>query len=227
MVKKESRQFNISVEGVNCETMYFVHLAKLINNSGRNNYNLKVNPKKMTPMEYAKRNAYRPVDNKKNGENLPYFHIQDIEDYYDDFQRKKFFGIIKEMRTAEKEFGITYELGYSNYTFELWMLLHVADVFHFVQHRRNYLSLINRHFNKNYSVLDDFKQREEFSSILDEFITLDSIKDAISRAERILEINDNLNKVKEEYGKFAFCRDNPDISVHKVVRTIFDVRGVK
>ena len=29
--KKKSRQFNISVEGVNCEKMYFEHLAGLIN----------------------------------------------------------------------------------------------------------------------------------------------------------------------------------------------------
>lgn len=35
--RKESRQFNISVEGINCEKMYFEHLAKLINESGNNN----------------------------------------------------------------------------------------------------------------------------------------------------------------------------------------------
>jgi len=28
MNKKESRHFNISVEGINCEKMYFEHLAK-------------------------------------------------------------------------------------------------------------------------------------------------------------------------------------------------------
>lgn len=46
MIKKESRQFNISVEGVNCEKMYFEHLSKLINSSDRSTYNLKVSPKK-------------------------------------------------------------------------------------------------------------------------------------------------------------------------------------
>ena len=66
MIKKESRQFNISVEGINCEKMYFEHLAKLINSSDRNTYNLKVDPRKMSPLEYAKRNAYKPVD-KRNG----------------------------------------------------------------------------------------------------------------------------------------------------------------
>lgn len=29
--RKESRQFNIFVEGINCERLYFEHLAKLIN----------------------------------------------------------------------------------------------------------------------------------------------------------------------------------------------------
>ncbi len=27
--RKESRQFNISVEGINCEKLYFEHLAKM------------------------------------------------------------------------------------------------------------------------------------------------------------------------------------------------------
>ena len=40
MIKKESRQFYISVEGINCEKMYFEHLAKLINSSDAT-YNLK------------------------------------------------------------------------------------------------------------------------------------------------------------------------------------------
>ena len=116
MTRNESRQFHMSVEGVNCERLYFEHLAKLINTSGRNKYNLKISPKAMTPMQYAKRTAYRSVD-KKDGKNLPYIHIQDIEDYYDAQQRLKFCGIIDEMRTAERMFGISYRLGYSNYTF--------------------------------------------------------------------------------------------------------------
>ena len=71
MIKKESRQFNISVEGINCEKMYFEHLAKLINNSDAT-YNLKVDPRKMTPMQYAKRNAHRPVEKRKGNKKLPY-----------------------------------------------------------------------------------------------------------------------------------------------------------
>ena len=227
MAKKESRQFNISVEGINCERMYFEHLARLVNSSNRNTYNLKVDPRKMSPLEYAKRNAYKPVDKRKGNKKIPYIHVQDIEDYYDDFQRKKIFGMIDEMRTAEDKFGIVYELGYSNYTFELWMLLHVADMKHAVQDRHSYLGAINRWFNRNYTNIDEFKNHTEFRRILDEFVTLDSIIQAIRRAERIVEKNVVDRKVKETYKGVSFYRDNPDVSIHEVVQMIFDVCVVK
>ena len=102
MIKKESRQFNISVEGINCEKMYFEHLARLINNSSKSTYYLKVAPRKMSPFDYAKRNAHRPVEKRKGNRKLPYIHIRDIEDYHDGIQRAKFYKIIdaKPQRSA-------------------------------------------------------------------------------------------------------------------------------
>lgn len=226
MIRKESRRFNISVEGINCEKMYFEHLAKLINNSGRNTYNLKVDPRKMSPMEYAKRNAHRPVETRK-GKKLPYIHVQDIEDYYDDYQKAKFYGMIDDMRMAEDKFKITYKLGYSNYTFELWMLLHVADMPQAVQNRRAYLALVNRWFQRRYTDLDEFKSANEFQGVLDEFVTIDSVKKAVRRAEKIVEQNARNHKVKENYKGFTFYHDNPDMSVHDVVKLIFDVCKVR
>lgn len=227
MSRKESRQFNISVEGINCEKMYFEHLAKLINSSDRSTYNLKVDPKKMSPLEYAKRNAYKPVDKKKGNKKIPYIHVQDIEDYYDDFQRNKFFEMIDDMRTAEKQFNISYALGYSNYTFELWMLLHVADMTHAVQDRHSYLAPINRWFHRRYTDIDQFKSHDEFQAILDEFVTLDTIKQAIERAESIVQNNADNRKIKETHKGVTFYRDNPDVSVHEVVKLIFEVCEVK
>lgn len=227
MIKKESRQFNISVEGINCEKMYFEHLAKLINSSDRSTYNLKVDPRKMSPMEYAKRNAHKPMEKRKGNKRVPYIHVQDIEDYYSDYHRAKFFGMIEEMRTVEDKFKIHYELGYSNYTFELWMLLHVADMNYTVQDRHSYLAQVNRWFHRNYASIDEFKSHDEFQNILDEFVTLDSIKLAISRAEKIVQTNVDDGKTKETYKGITFYRDNPDISVHEVVKLIFEVCDVR
>ena len=177
-------------------------------------------------IEYAKRNAHKPVD-KKGNKKIPYFHIQDIEDYYDDFQRTEFYGMIDDLRKAEKQFNIDYELGYSNYTFELWMLLHVTDLTHAVQDRHSYLAPINRWFHRSYGNIDEFKSHDEFQGILDEFVTLDSVEQAIHRAERIIQLNEEDEKIKENYKGFTFYRDNPDLSVHEVVQMIFDVCEVK
>ena len=74
----------------------------------------------MPPFQYAKRTAYRPVDKRKGGRDLPYIHIQDIEDFYDADQKQKFYSVIDDMRKAEQEFRISYQLGYSNYTESNW-----------------------------------------------------------------------------------------------------------
>lgn len=62
MIKKESRTFYMSVEGINCETLYFMHLAKLINESGSNRYNLKVNPKVASPIKQGGEHFLTPGD---------------------------------------------------------------------------------------------------------------------------------------------------------------------
>lgn len=227
MNKKESRQFNISVEGINCEMMYFNHLKELINISDRSTYHLKIDIKKMTPLAYAKRNAHKPVEKRRNNQKIPFIHIQDIEDYYDDYQKAKFFGIIDEMRKAEEIFSISYELGYSNYTFELWMLLHVADMNYDVQDRRAYLDPINRWFHRHFANLDEFKRENEFQKILDEYVTIDSVKCAIQRAGKIVDSNISEGKIKETYKGFTFFRDNPDVTIHEIVRMIFDVCEVE
>ena len=222
---KESRQFHLSVEGINCETMYFEHLAKLINESEAD-YKMKLNCKMMSPISFAKRNSHRPVD-KHNKKAIPYIHIQDVEDYYDDKQLAKFKKLIDDMRKAEQDYGITYKLGYSNYTFELWMLLHVRDMKHAVANRYAYLRWINNSFHKNFTVIDEYKSVDNFQEILDEYVTLESIFKAISRAEDIINNNSEEQKSKENYKGVIFYHDNPDLNVHDVVKLIFDVCGVK
>ena len=63
--------------------------------------------------------------------------------------------------------------------------------------------------------------------ILSEYITLDSVIDAVKRAESLVLKNEDEQKVKEEYKGVFFYRDNPDVSVHEIVKMIFEVCGVK
>ncbi|MGN0358349.1 MAG: RloB domain-containing protein [Blautia sp.] len=223
--RKESRQFNISVEGINCERLYFEHLAKLINESGSNKYNAKINCNKISPDQFAKRNAHRPVE-KRGNKKIPYLHVQDIEDYHDEERRKTFYQLIDEIRATEKNYGISYKLGYTNYTFELWMLLHVTGMRAPVSSRTAYLRSVNQYFHRNYSSLDEFKSEREFINILLEFVTLDSVKKAVERAETLIRDNEATGKRFENYKGFKFYRDNPDLTVHEIIQLIFEVCGV-
>lgn len=94
---------------------------------------------------------------------------------------------------------------------------------HAVQDRKAYLAPINRWFHRDFADLDEFKREQAFREILDEFVTLDSIKQAIRRAEKIMEQNGKEGKASENYRGFTFYHDNPDVSVHEVVRLIFEV----
>lgn len=232
MNRRESVKFCMSVEGENCEKLYFEHLARIINNSGRNKYNLKIDPKKMEPDAFAKRykhlprGVYIPKGKKKERE-LPFIHIQDIEDYYNQEQLHKFQKMIAKLREAESNSNLRYLLGYSNYTFELWVLLHVTDFTSPVSDRTSYLNPINKYFSRSFVSLNEFKKESEFQKILDEYITLDSVFQAIQRAKRIVEHNKEQGNVCEEYKRFKFYHDNPDTTVHDVVQLVFEVCGVK
>lgn len=221
---KQSRKFYISVEGINCEKMYFEHLAYLINHSTCSKYNLAITPRVASPMDFAKRNVQHSKEAQKKGTKFPFIHIQDIEDYYNESFKNRFFALIDEIRQAEKEFGITYMLGYSNYSFEIWMLLHVADIDFAVQNRYSYLQLINRHFHREYKKLDEYKRENEFKTILSDYITLDSVFLAIERAHKI---QNRKEGTIEEYRKFLFYHDNPDTTVHTIIQLIFDACEVK
>ena len=225
MVKalKESRQFNISVEGINCERLYFNHLSGLINASGKNKYNASIYCRKASPTSFAKRNAYKQRCNLK----VPYVHIQDVEDFNDKTEEKRFYALLDELANVETDFGISYNLGYTNYTFELWILLHVADMKSPVVDKSSYLKYINHYFHKSYTSLNQFKTESEFQGILDKYITFDSVCMAVKRADAIVRQNEISGNKCEYYGKFRFFKDNPDLTVHEIIKIIFNQCQVK
>lgn len=227
MNKKQSKQIFMSVEGVNCEKLYFEHLAALINSSGKNRYNLKVDPKpQITPLQFAKRNHYKPVDKHKR-KRIPYFHVQDIEDYNNEDFKRKFHAMISEIKQAKELFDIDYMLGYSNYTFELWMLLHATDMDYSVTNRGDYLGPINNVFTKHYKNLDEYKKESEFRKLLEDYVTIDSVKKAVQRAEKLMNHKKDLGISWIEYKGVIFYAENPALSVHKVVKLILEICEVR
>ncbi len=219
MSRKESRRFYVSVEG-QCEELYFKHIEKLINNYGKNKYQAVIVTKQLQPVQFCKRFA-------GNADKRDLFlHIQDIEDYYDKSFLNSFYALISSLSEAKKVFGVSYELGYSNYSFELWLLLHVSFMSQTLSGRKDYLKYINKCFKKKYKRLDEFKNEKEFSLILENYVTLETVKKAIANAKRIVANNAEFQNAIT-FKRFKFYPMNPDLTVHMVIDKIFQVCGVK
>lgn len=205
----ENSTYSLTVEG-ECEKLYFEHLKKLINTNENRKRNCVFKPEisKRKPLSFAKANAHITT---------PFFHIQDIEDYNDERLKLKFNNLLKELKAAKKI--VNYDLGYSNYSFELWICLHKLDMFSFKHNRNDYYIDINKGFNTNYKSCNEFKEKNEFLKLLSN-ITLEDVSSAITRSIKIKERKENKKKIS--LYNFEFYKDNPDLSIHEIVKTILN-----
>lgn len=85
-------------------------------------------------------------------------------DYESDEQThvNAFMSAMDNMKKAEK-IGkqITYKSGYSNFTFDLWIVLHMADSNASYAHRKQYLVPINRAFGEKFASMEEFMQSNQ------------------------------------------------------------------
>lgn len=222
---KECLSYVISVEGENCEVMYFNHLQNLINNCEYSKYNVNIDVKKKNPISFAKSKTIPFAKVGKNNE-IKFYHVQDIEDYYDKFQLNKFHSIIDEVVQAKKLCRIPYyELGYTNYTFDLWMVIHKYNLNYEIEDRSKYYIYLNRGYNKNYKSMGEYKNKDEFESILKQ-IELKDVINAINIGKAIRKKHKDNNEYLEIYNGFKYYRDNPDMSLHLVVEEILINCGI-
>lgn len=111
----ETKKYVLTVEG-ETEQWYFLWLRDQINTIESRKYNVSIVPK----VQQSPRRFYKGTNSKITPEVI---HICDIEST-DKSHIDKFEGILKEMSEAKKQKNIKYHLGYSNFTFELWIILH-------------------------------------------------------------------------------------------------------
>lgn len=220
MRKNNKRLFNqtytMTVEG-ECEKYYFEHLKKLINENKSRIANCQFKPDiavKKSPLKHAK--AFNGLDNK-------FFHIQDIEDYYSEEHKKVFYNTLEELKNARK-YVKYYKLGYTNFSFELWILLHKRDMTHSISNRKKYISIINESYGTNFEHIGDYKEEQNFKKILNQ-ISLDDVYQAIKRAKEIRLCNEcetckAQNQKLEEYCNYTFFTVNPDLDIHEIIETI-------
>lgn len=214
--KMYARKYTISVEG-ETEKWYFDWLEKQINACGGRTFNVSIDAK----VQQSPRKFYKGLNAKTTPKAI---HICDVESN-EPVHADKFKNILSEMKEAKTQKKIGYVLGYSNFTFELWMVLHKRACNGSLSHRRQYLAPISEAFGEKFENLDHYKNEDAFARCLNK-LTLEDVRAAIRRAEAITMLNEKDGKKQVQYKGYSYYRDNPALSIHKVVKTILDECGV-
>lgn len=210
--RKTSKIYHFSVEG-ETEKWYLEHLQKLINSSTNAENPVKFIIKvKKDPREMVKALT---ITNK-----VIINHICDTESNSDE-HTKVFRTTLDKMKSAcSMRKGVSgYKLGYSNFAFDLWIALHKTECSGQLADRKQYLSYLNKGFEEQFNSMVEYKQKDNFSRCLEK-ITLDDVRAAIERAEKIMD-NNRLRGYKEEkYKGYTYYTENPSLSVHKIIAGI-------
>lgn len=148
------------------------------------------------------------------------YHLCDYEsDSEDDV--KKFHKILDDMKEVSKiNNSLKYKLGYSNFTFELWIILHKKDLKGPLTDKKQYLKYINEIFDEDFKSLDEYKEEKNFKRVVEQ-ITLEDIINAIKRAEKIRDHNEEYNK-QIKYGKYIYYKENPDLEINESIEKILN-----
>jgi hypothetical protein len=197
------------VEG-NTEALYIKWLADVINKMQEADYRCSIpEPKLGLNLSKARRNI-------STGDY--YFAIADRETYNDE---NKFKMLIEKLKPSEGERDITFEFGYSNISFELWLLLHKMDFAIPLAKQSSYLEYINKVFGTSFETLEKYKSEANFQKILSK-LTIVDVKSAIKRAEKIQEKNVINGFQLQKYCGVEYFNENPSLSLHKIIEKILN-----
>ncbi len=146
--RKPTKKYYFSVEG-ETEQWYLKWLQDSINEKEEAAYKVTLDcPVQKNPLKRAKSLV---VTGKTE-----VWHISDYESD-DPIHVKEFTETMDNMKAA-KSLGkqINYQFGYSNLTFDLWIVLHMADCNAFISHRKNYLAPLNRAYDEHFESMDEY-----------------------------------------------------------------------
>lgn len=210
--RKTNEQFFISCEG-ECEKFYFEHLQKLINTCEKRKANCKIYAKKKQPKDLVLGFGLAKLD-------LPFMSARDIEDN-SPYHVKLFHEYLDEIKYCTTVLKAkTFIAGYSNFAFELWIILH-RKVFDFqILDRTKYLSHINSSFGFSFSTMDEYKKEDNFKSLL-ETISLEDVKKAIENARSSRKTKKSACKIVK-YSDFEYDSVDPATNIDSLVSFILD-----
>ena len=212
MIKRKSTlKYYFSVEG-ETEQWYLEWLQEQINNSSE--ARCKVSFNKQIQKDPLKRAKSLAITDK-----VEIWHLSDYESS-DEVHVKQFTETMNRMaETKNLKKQITYKFGYSNFTFDLWIILHKMDCRGTFSHRKQYITPINKAFGEKFENMDEFKHEANFKRCLKKLNIGDVIK-AVNRAKAIMEINKQNGYVLHKYKGYTYYKENPSLMIWEVIEKI-------
>lgn len=210
-MRKEKRTYYFSVEG-ETEKWYLEWLQNTINALPEAKYVVKLDRKvEKDPISYVKRLTVL--------QKSEITHVFDYESN-DPEHIGQFKSTLDKMKKAQATGkSVVYRLAYSNFSFELWLILHKSDCNGPLTHRKQYLDKINVAFDENFASLGAYKEEANFRRLLGK-LSLEDTRNAIRRARSIMEQNQRNGYALQTYKGFSFFRENPSLSVWETIEKI-------
>lgn len=213
---KESNKYYFSVEG-DTEKAYLTWLSKAINSddtaTSRVSFDVRVGT---NPVKHVKRLTI-------TGKTIV-THLFDFE-CNDEDHINRFISTLKNMKEASKVGRtVTYNTGYTNLSFELWLILHKEKCNAPLISTAQYLPLINKIFNCSYQSPSEFKEQNNFECILNT-LTLHDVKRAIVRAEEIFAKHQVENNCRTDHG-YKWTKETPALDIHLIIKEILKTAGL-
>lgn len=203
-MNKEYKRYFFMVE-TEIEKLYFDRLQKLINESDKSKYNVNIiTIVQPSAMKYATTgkpvNASKETDESNNIVNNP--KLQEL---------------VLKMKEINPNRRKKYNIGYGNYSFELWMLLHKQMCNEVLSDKTKYLKDINNSYDVEFNDLEEFN--DNFKYCLDK-INLNNVEKAIERSKQIMN-NKIINEDTQEQ-----CKNIPTLTIWEYVEEILTECGL-
>ena len=215
--RKQTLTYYFSVEG-ETEQWYLEWLEAQINANENANYIVKFITKvEKDPVSFIK----KLVVQKKT----TIWHLSDIEGSSDEQIQTvhNTLGRLKEAKGLGK--SIIYRWGYSNLSFDLWMILHKQNCNAELTDVGKYLTHINRVFDEHFESMKEYKEEDNYKRCLGK-LTFPEVLTALSRAKAIMQRNERDGYQLAQFKGYRYYIHNPSLDLWQPVETILSDCGL-
>ncbi len=214
MIKRKSTlKYYFSVEG-ETEQWYLEWLQDQINNA----------PEAVSKVSFNKQIQKDPLKRAKSlaiTGKVEIWHLSDYESS-EEVHAEQFRETMDRMAdTKSLKKQITYKFGYSNFTFDLWIILHKMDCRGSFSHRKQYITSINKAYDESFENMDEFKHEANFKRCLKK-LTLRDVIEAVKRAKAIMEINKQNGYTLHQYRGYSYYEENPSLMIWEIIEKILE-----